>query len=106
MTKAETLRRLAALAAPTLPEDPHQEARTAARALWVRRTMAALKAAQQRATDAWDKIMADLPDDIDDDELEALPDPPEQAEVDALWEVVNAVVEKDRWPAHLYFSGV
>ena len=47
-----------------------------------------------------------LPDDIGDDELEAmsLPDPPEQAEVDALWEQLNDVIQKDLWPKELYWS--
>ena len=37
-------------------------------------------------------------------ELRQLPDPPEQAEADALWAEIEAVREHDRWPRHLYWS--
>jgi len=106
MTHRTTIRRLAALAAPLLPEDPHQPARQAARTRWVHETVARLKAAQKRADDAWMALIAELPEDEDDLDDEELPIPPEQAEVDALWEMVNAVVEEDKWPAHLHFSCV
>lgn len=46
----------------------------------------------------------DLPDDEDDLDDVEFPGPPEQAELDALWEVVNAVVEEDKWPRELYWS--
>ncbi len=106
MTHRATIRRLQKLAAPNLPEDPGQAARHAARTFWVHDIIAALKAAQKRADDAWMALIAGLPEDAEDGAEEALPDPPEQAVVDALWEQVNAVVEHDRWPRELYFGGV
>ena len=82
--------------------------RQAARVAWIKATVAALRDAHRRVEEAWDRIFAALPDDIDDDELEAmnLPDPPEQAEVDALHAQIDAVIKHDRWPAHLYFGGL
>ena len=46
------------------------------------------------------------PEDLDDDELEAMniPDPPEQAELDAIHAEIDAVLEHDRWPKELYWS--
>lgn len=105
MGRAETIRGFLALAAPALP-DPGKSARVGARVIWVRETMAALRAAQKRADDALLALVADLPDDEDELADEELPEPPEQAEVDALWEMMNAVVEKDRWPRDLYFGYV
>jgi hypothetical protein len=35
-----------------------------------------------------------------------LPDPPEQEEVDALYEKIEAAWDKDRWPKELYFGKV
>lgn len=101
--------------------------RTAARVAWVKESVAALRAAQQKVSEAWDRTLARLPDDISDAELEAmdLTDPPgrskpkgsigpqgpmeclrREAEVDALWAKLNDVVQKDRWPRELYFGGL
>jgi|SRR4051794_739922 hypothetical protein len=40
------------------------------------------------------------------DEDEEIDPPPEQAEVQALWAQLNDVIQKDRWPAHLYWSAI
>ena len=84
------------------PADPHK----AARYRWLRETTAAWQEAHCRLNEAWDRALARLPDDISDEELEALelPDPPEQAEVDALWEQLNDVIQKDVWPREMYFK--
>lgn len=103
MGKADTIRSFLALAAPE-PPDPGKAARVGARVMWVHETMAALRAAQKRADDAWMALVRDLPEDEDDLDDEELEPPPEQAELDALWEVVNAVVEEDRWPRELHWS--
>ena len=68
--------------------------------------MAKLRAAHKRADDAWMAAVRDLPDDDEDEELEAIPEPPEQAELDALRAVVDAVIEEDKWPRELYFGDV
>ena len=82
--------------------------RREARAAWVKTVMAAVRAAQKKADDAWMRIFAELPDDISEKELEAmdLPDPPEQAELDALHAQIRAVIDKDQWPRELYFGCV
>lgn len=78
--------------------------RKAARVAWVRETMEALRAAQRNADQAWERLVAAFPDDVDDDELEDLPPPAEQAQVDAIHAEINAVIDHDRWPRHLYWS--
>jgi hypothetical protein len=90
------------------PLDPLEWKRIKARVAWVRETVAALRDAHQRVNAAWGRMFDALPDDIDDEELEAmnLPDPPEQAEVDALHAALDAVIKKDRWPPHLYFGAL
>ena len=62
--------------------------------------MAALRLAQRRVFEAWDR----LPDDLDEEELEAIPEPPKQGEVDAIWAELRAVRDHDRWPGHLRWS--
>ena len=108
MTPDETLRSLLAAAADVADEQGRAEARVAARIAWVHETIAALKEAQQRVCDAWDRILDALPEDLDEEELEAMdiPDPPEQAELDALHALIDDVRERDLWPKHLYWGDV
>jgi len=82
--------------------------RVAARVAWVRETMASLRAAQHKVDEAWARIFDGLPDDLTDEELEAMsiPEPPEQAELDALYVQIRAVVDHDLWPKELYWSAV
>ncbi|HXS50841.1 MAG TPA: hypothetical protein VN713_12060 [Sphingomicrobium sp.] len=91
-----------------LAADEPADAYGAARYRWLHRTAEAWQDANRRVTEAWFRTLAPLPDDISDEELEALdlPDPPEQAEVDALWAQLNDVIQKDLWPRHLYFGGI
>src|SRR5205823_461590 len=74
---------LRALLAADEPADPRQ----AARWRWLHETAAEWMDAQRRCTAAWDRTLAMLPDDLSDEELDAidLPEPPEEAEVNALW---------------------
>jgi hypothetical protein len=51
-----------------------------------------------------ERLVRDIPEELID-EVEIAP-PPEQAEVDALWAQLNDVIQKDRWPRHLYFGGI
>ena len=90
------------------PLAPAEWKRAKARIAWVSETIAALRSADERLHAAWCRIFAALPEDIDDEELEAmkLPDPPEQAEVDAIHAAIQDVIKHDRWPAHLYFGGL
>jgi hypothetical protein len=86
------------------PADP----RKAARWHWLHDTAEAWHDAHDRLNAAWDRTFAALPDDIGDEELEALnlPDPPEEAEVNALWAQLNDVIQKDLWPRHLYWGEI
>ena len=106
MSREETVKALLAAAGETAGEQARHEARIAARAAWVKQRIAALKAAYKRLEQAWNRIFDALPDDLDEDELEALPDPPEQAEVDAIHAELDAVREYDCWPRELYWSHV
>ena len=95
---------LCALLSAGEPVDP----RKAARWRWLHETTAAWQDAQRRCTAAWDRLFADLPDDLSDEELDVLdlPEPPEQAEEDALWAQLNEVIQHDHWPKELYFGGI
>ena len=91
---------LRALLAADAPADP----RKAARRSWLHATAAAWQDATRRCDAAWEELVADLPEDkIDEVEL---PPPPEQAEVDALWAKLDAVIERDEWPRELYWGGI
>jgi hypothetical protein len=72
---------------------------------WAVRIVASPREAQERATDAWDRIFDALPDDLSDEEIEALPDPPEQIEVDAIQALIDDVIERDSWPRERYWGG-
>jgi hypothetical protein len=88
--------------------DASEWRRIAARVAWAEEISEKWLAMHRRVDAAWDRIFDALPDDIDDDELEAMhiPEPPEQAELDALHAEIWAVIDHDRWPKHLYFGGV
>ena len=102
-------------------EDAGAQARKAARVARVKDTVAALRRAQRRADQAWERMLAALPDDpasvIPDKPAPmqigdpgsnftsgALPEPPEQAELDAIHAQIRAVIDHDRWPRELYFG--
>lgn len=106
MSNEETIRALLAAAGNVAGEEAQAEARIEARIAWAKQRIADLKAAQQRVFDAWDRILDALPDDLDDEALEAMDirDPPEQAELDAIWAEIQAVREHDRWPKHLHWT--
>jgi len=104
MTRKATIKALLAAATQVAGDEDRREARVAARTAWVIERIAALKAAQERVDEAWARIIEALPD--DDDEREASPDPPEQAEVDAILAEVDAVRHHDRWPRKLYWGDV
>ena len=99
----QTLQTLLAAAQNAAAEQEQAAARMAARRAWAEQAIEAFFAAQERVHEAWTRIFRELPD-FDDEALEQLPDPPEQAEADALWAEIEAVREHDRWPRHLYWS--
>lgn len=84
-------------------ESRRAEARTWARMAWARQRCAALRRAQRKADAAWMTLVARY-DDAEEAEMPELEPPPEQAEVDAIWAELQAVIVQDRWPAHLHWS--
>lgn len=94
-----TLTTLLTTAADTAAEDARALERKLIRATWVHHRMADLRAAQKRADEAWYRLIDEHPD-----EDEELPPPPEQAELDAIWQEVWDVADNDRWPKKLYWS--
>jgi hypothetical protein len=84
------------------PLDPQEWKRVAARVAWARALLAKLWEAQERCDEAWMRRVRALPDDASEEELEAIPEPPEQAEFDALYAQVRAVIDENRWPRELY----
>ena len=72
--------------------------RTVARATWARQVMAELARVQQLLDQAWDRHLAEHPEDDDDDDDFS---PPEQAQLEALLAQINAAIDHDRWPRHL-----
>lgn len=104
MNRNKTIQSLLASAANLVGEDDRRDERAAARIAWVHEIMAKLRAAQKRADDAWMEAVRDLPDDYTEEEAEAIPDPPEQAELDAIHALIDAVIEEDKWPRELYWS--
>ena len=95
--------RLAA-AGRSAAEDGRSLARCAARAAWVERRIEDLRRAQREADAAWSRLLDGLPDDLDEDELDALRAPPEQAALAAIHAELDAVRYQDKWPRELYWS--
>lgn len=104
MTPEETIRAFLAAAGHPPGERERAEARIEARVAWVRETLDAWRAAHRRVAEAWNRIFDALPDDLSDEEVEAIPPPPEQAELDALHAQIEAVRDHDKWPRELYWS--
>jgi hypothetical protein len=107
MTPEQIIRLLEANAQPAPDDDEDAAMRAAARILWFRKTLDAMLAAQRRVTEAWGRIfdeLGDAADDLSDEELEAIPKPAEQAEVDRLYELIAAVRDRDQWPKHLHWT--
>jgi outer membrane protein TolC len=103
MPPTQTIQSLLAAGQCAAADEEQAAARLAARHAWIKQAIDAYFAAQERVAEAWSRILDEHPD-LDDEALEQLPDPPEQAEVDALWAEIEAVRDHDRWPRHLYWS--
>lgn len=104
MSHKATIRALLEAAEDAAHEQLLCAARVTLRKAWAKRRVADFFAAQKRVEEAWSRIFDALPDDLDEEELEAIPDPPEQAEADAIWAEIAAVREHDKWPRHLHWS--
>ena len=108
MNRKAAIDALLAAVAQGAGDDDRRDARVAARAAWALERIAALKAMQQRVDEAWARLFEARPDLLadDDDEREAIPDPPEQAELDAILAEIDAVRDHDRWPKQLCWGDV
>jgi hypothetical protein len=98
MTAKRTIK---ALAAGLQTTDSDEWRRKAARIAWVKETTAAwleaMRAMDDRCTEAVERLSEDAFDRLFD---------AEQAKVDAIRAEIDAVIERDLWPRHLYFGGV
>lgn len=103
MKATETIETLLSSARQKAADRQRMHDRRMTRVAWARQTIANARAAQERVTKAWMRMIEALPDDEDG---ENLPDPPEQAELDAIWREIAAVRDHDRWPRHLHWGGV
>lgn len=83
------------------PLDPAEWKRTAARVAWVRETTAALREAQREMDNRCTEAVGRLEEVAFNRLFEA-----EQAKVDAIRARLQAVIDHDRWPRHLHFSGI
>lgn len=106
MPPNQTIQTLLTAATRGAEEQQCAGARVAARAAWVHETMAAWKAAQDKVSAAWDRLLEDIPDDMTSEELDALnfPDPPEQDELDIIQAQLDAVRYHDRRPRELHWT--
>jgi hypothetical protein len=104
MPPTRNLQSLFAAAQGAAAEEEQAAARIAARCAWASQAIDKFFDAQHRVGEAWERIFAALPDDLDDEAVEQLPHPPERAEADALWAEIEAVIDHDRWPRHLYWT--
>ncbi len=82
-------------------EAARAEQRARVRSAWVTAQLAAWRAATKHCDEAWMRLVREHPD--EDEELEP---PPEQELVDRLHGELRAIADHDRWPRHLYFSGI
>jgi hypothetical protein len=96
MTFKATIRMLRS--APMIPS-AEEWRRKAARVAWMQQTTEALFAAQ----DAMDERCMAAVGKISEEEFERLCDE-EEAKVDALFKVLRAAADHDKWPRHLYWS--
>lgn len=84
-----------------------KQARTQLRIAWAMERLRAVREAEARVGEAYGRMMDERPDvNWEDPDAPELPEPPEQALCDALYEEVAAARDRDRWPRHLHFHRV
>jgi hypothetical protein len=100
-------RLLAGTAAPTggEAEDRKARARQLARTAWGLNRHDDMKRARKACDAAWSKLVKPYVD-LDDEDLPEIPEPPEEAAFQLIWEEVTQAADHDRWPRHLYFNQV
>ncbi|RST29453.1 hypothetical protein HMF7854_00365 [Sphingomonas ginkgonis] len=77
----------------------------AARVAWSRAAGARLRELDQACAAAWERLLADIPPD-DEAALAAVPEPPEQALLDAHHAAIQAILDHDRWPREAHAHAV
>jgi hypothetical protein len=97
--------------AEALAEGKVAEARVRLRVGYVDDLMTRLRAANDALEAAWKKRFDEHPELLDDtdeaeDALDALPDPPEERVLDALFAEIEAIAERGAWPRALHFHNV
>jgi hypothetical protein len=84
-----------------LDECGREAERREARAQWAMKTAAAWHEAMQQMAERCSEAV----DRLSEEEFDRLIDA-EQAKVDAIYEQLRAVIDKDQWPKELYFGGI
>ena len=84
-------------------EERAAERRVAARLVWTRRTLDALRDAREALDAAWHRQLEPY-EDWDEEDIPELPDPPEQELIDRLLKEIDDVCKRDRWPRRLHWS--
>lgn len=84
------------------------EVQTRARLAWLRGRFERLSELWSFLGDFWNDFYDSHPEIDDEDPDPALlpPDPPEQAELEAIEAEIAAARDRDLWPRHLYFADV
>jgi hypothetical protein len=81
--------------------------RTRLRHAWFRERFEAFLDMQDQAGEAYCRYMDAHPDiDWESPDAPEIPEPPEAALAQALYDEVMEAVEEDRWPRHLHFRNV
>jgi hypothetical protein len=74
---------------------------------WARERFDAFFEMQDRAGEAYRRQIEAHPDvDWEAEDAPVLPEPPEEAAAQAIYEEVMAALNEDRWPRHLHFRDV
>jgi hypothetical protein len=94
-----------AAAADGAAQDRRARARQLARTAWGLNRHDDMKRAQKALTAAWMKLLEPY-DDWDEEELPDIPDPPEEAAFQLIWDEVTQAAEHGRWPRHLHWKDV
>jgi hypothetical protein len=102
MSAEDTIRILLGRGAKGMDElDPSEWRRVAARTAWVRETVARLREAHQAMMDRWDAATGTM----SEEEFERLCDE-DEAKIAAIRAQIDAVIERDEWPKHLYWKDI
>lgn len=82
--------------------------RTRARIAWAGRRLREFFELQEKAGEAWLRLIDSHPEveDWESPDAPQLREPPEETEAQAVYREVMAAIREDRWPRHLHFAAV